>query len=141
MFEGFERWHGEMRSRPTGSLVADRKGVTTTYSLLSAQERGQLFVPVGADVYEGMVIGENPRPQDMDLNVVKAKKQTNMRSAGADHAQHLDAHKELSLEEALEFMVGDECLEVTPNFVRVRKTVLDQHKRGRVKNSSKLAAV
>ena len=141
VFEGFERWHGEMRSRPTGSLVADRKGVTTTYSLLSAQERGQLFVPVGADVYEGMVIGENPRPQDMDLNVVKAKKQTNMRSAGADHAQHLDAHKELSLEEALEFMVGDECLEVTPNFVRVRKTVLDQHKRGRVKNSSKLAAV
>jgi GTP-binding protein len=141
VFEGYERWQGEMRSRPTGSLVSDRRGVTTTYSLLSAQERGQLFVPVGAEVYEGMIVGENPRPQDMDLNVVKAKKQTNMRSAGADHAQHLDAHKQLSLEEALEFMMDDECLEVTPNFVRVRKTILDQNKRGRAKSSKKLAAV
>jgi GTP-binding protein len=88
-----------------------------------------------------MIVGENPRPQDMDLNVVKAKKQTNMRSAGADHAQHLDAHKQLSLEEALEFMMDDECLEVTPNFVRVRKTILDQNKRGRAKSSKKLAAV
>lgn len=139
VFEGYERWHGEMRSRPTGSLIADRQGVTTTYSLLSAQERGQLFVPVGAAVYEGMIVGENPRPQDMDLNVVKAKKQTNMRSAGADHAQHLDMHKELTLEEALEFMMDDECLEVTPNFVRVRKTILDQHKRGRAKGAKKYA--
>ena len=139
VFEGYERWHGEMRSRPTGSLIADRQGVTTTYSLLSAQERGQLFVPVGAAVYEGMIVGENPRPQDMDLNVVKAKKQTNMRSAGADHAQHLDMHKELTLEEALEFMMDDECLEVTPNFVRVRKNILDQHKRGRAKGAKKYA--
>jgi len=139
VFEGYERWQGEMRSRPTGSLVSDRRGVTTTYSLLSAQERGQLFVPVGAEVYEGMIVGENPRPQDMDLNVVKAKKQTNMRSAGADHAQHLDAHKQLSLEEALEFMMDDECLEVTPNHVRVRKTILDQHKRGRAKSNKKHA--
>ena len=139
VFEGYERWHGDMRSRPTGSLVADRRGVTTTYSLLSAQERGQLFVPVGAEVYEGMIVGENPRPQDMDLNVVKAKKQTNMRSAGADHAQHLDMHKELTLEEALEFMMDDECLEVTPNFVRVRKTILDQHKRGSAKGAKKHA--
>jgi GTP-binding protein TypA/BipA len=79
VFEGYERWQGEMRSRPTGSLIADRRGVTTTYSLLSAQERGQLFVPVATEVYEGMIIGSNPRPQDMDLNMVKAKKQTNMR--------------------------------------------------------------
>ena len=95
VFEGYEVWKGEMRSRPTGSLIAERKGVTTTYSLLNAQERGQLFVPVATEVYEGMIIGENPRPQDMDLNVVKAKKQTNMRSAGADQAQHLDTHKEM----------------------------------------------
>ncbi|HIF71344.1 MAG TPA: translational GTPase TypA, partial [Dehalococcoidia bacterium] len=95
VFEGYERWQGEMRSRPTGSLIADRRGVTTTYSLLSAQERGQLFVPVATEVYEGMIVGENPRPQDMDLNMVKAKKQTNMRSAGAEHAQHLDTHKDL----------------------------------------------
>jgi GTP-binding protein len=141
VFEGYERWQGEMRSRPTGSLIADRRGVTTTYSLLSAQERGQLFIPVGTEVYEGMIVGENPRPQDMDLNMVKAKKQTNMRSAGADHAQHLDAHKELSLEQALEFMMDDECLEVTPNFVRVRKNTLDQNKRGREKGAKKLAAV
>ncbi len=141
VFEGYERWQGEMRSRPTGSLIADRRGVTTTYSLLSAQERGQLFVPVATEVYEGMIVGENPRPQDMDLNMVKAKKQTNMRSAGADHAQHLDAHKELTLEQALEFIMDDECLEVTPNFVRVRKTILNQNKRGREKGAKKLAAV
>jgi GTP-binding protein len=141
VFEGYERWQGEMRSRPTGSLIADRRGVTTTYSLLSAQERGQLFVPVATEVYEGMIVGENPRPQDMDLNMVKAKKQTNMRSAGADKAEHLDAHKALTLEQALEFMMDDECLEVTPNHVRVRKNVLDQNKRGREKGAKKLASV
>ena len=139
VFEGYERWYGEMRSRPTGSLVADRRGVTTTYSLLSAQERGQLFVPVATEVYEGMIVGENPRPQDMDMNVVKAKKQTNMRSAGADHAQHLDAEKTMSLEEALEFIMDDECLEVTPNFVRIRKTILSQQQRGRAKGVKKQA--
>ncbi|MCX8278283.1 MAG: translational GTPase TypA [Dehalococcoidia bacterium] len=141
VFEGYERWQGEMRSRPTGSLIADRRGVTTTYSLLSAQERGQLFVPVATEVYEGMIVGENPRPQDMDLNMVKAKKQTNMRSAGADKAEHLDAHKALTLEQALEFMMDDECLEVTPSHVRVRKSILDQNKRGRAKGAKKLAAV
>ena len=139
VFEGYERWQGDMRSRPTGSLIADRRGVTTTYSLLSAQERGQLFVPVATEVYEGMIIGENPRPQDMDLNVVKAKKQTNMRSAGADHVQHLDTHKDLSLEQALEFIMDDECLEVTPNFVRIRKVILSQQLRGRAKGAKKHA--
>ena len=139
VFEGYERWYGDMRSRPTGSLVSDRRGVTTTYSLLSAQERGQLFVPVATEVYEGMIIGENPRPQDMDLNVVKAKKQTNMRSAGADHAQHLDAEKAMSLERALEFIMDDECLEVTPNFVRIRKTILSQQQRSRAKGAKKHA--
>ena len=139
VFEGYERWYGDMRSRPTGSLVSDRRGVTTTYSLLSAQERGQLFVPVATEVYEGMIIGENPRPQDMDLNVVKAKKQTNMGSAGADHAQHLDAEKAMSLEEALEFIMDDECLEVTPSFVRIRKTILSQQQRGRAKGAKKHA--
>ncbi len=139
VFEGYERWQGEMRSRPTGSLISDRRGATTTYSLHSAQERGQLFVPVGAEVYEGMIIGENPRPQDMDLNVVKAKKQTNMRSAGADHTQHLDTFKDLSLEEALEFIMDDECLEVTPSHVRIRKTILSQQMRGRAKGAKKHA--
>jgi GTP-binding protein len=86
-----------------------------------------------------MIVGENPRPQDMDLNMVKAKKQTNMRSAGADHAQHLDAHRRLSLEQALEFIMDDECLEVTPNFVRLRKTVLSQGKRNRARGARKHA--
>ena len=139
VFEGYEKWQGEIRSRPTGSLIADRRGVTTTYSLLSAQERGQLFVPVATEVYEGMIVGENPRPQDMDLNMVKAKKQTNMRSAGADKAEHLDTPKELSLEQALEFIMNDESLEVTPNFVRVRKVILDQGLRGRAKGAKKHA--
>jgi len=139
VFEGYERWQGEMRSRPTGSLIADRRGVTTTYSLLSAQERGQLFVPVATEVYEGMIIGSNPRPQDMDLNMVKAKKQTNMRSAGADKAEHLDTPKQLSLEQALEFIMDDECLEVTPNFVRIRKVILNQGLRGRSKGAKKHA--
>ncbi len=139
VFEGYERWQGEMRSRPTGSLIADRRGQTTTYALLSIQERGQLFVPPATEVYEGMIIGENPRPQDMDLNAVKPKKQTNMRSAGADHAQHLDTHRELSLEQALEFIVDDECLEVTPGHVRIRKTVLSQQLRGRERGTRKHA--
>lgn len=139
VFEGYERWQGEMRSRPTGSLVADRRGVTTTYSLLSAQERGQLFIPVATEVYEGMIVGENPRPQDMDLNMVKAKKQTNMRSAGADHAQHLDTPRQLSLEQALEFIMDDECLEVTPSHVRIRKTILSQQLRGRARGAKKYA--
>mgnify|MGYP001342370581 CR=1 FL=1 len=139
VFEGYERWQGEMRSRPTGSLIADRRGQTTTYALLSIQERGQLFVPPATEVYEGMIIGENPRPQDMDLNAVKSRKQTNMRSAGADHAQHLDRHRELSLEQALEFIVDDECLEVTPSHVRIRKTVLSQQLRGRERGTRKHA--
>jgi GTP-binding protein len=139
VFEGYERWQGEMRSRPTGSLIADRRGQTTTYALLSIQERGQLFVPPATEVYEGMIIGENPRPQDMDLNAVKSRKQTNMRSAGADHAQHLDRHRELSLEQALEFIVDDECLEVTPSHVRIRKTVLGQQLRGRERGTRKHA--
>ena len=139
VFEGYEKWQGEIRSRPTGSLIADRRGVTTTYSLLSAQERGQLFVPVATEVYESMIVGETPRPLDMDLNMVKAKKQTNMRSAGADKAEHLDTPKELSLEQALEFIMNDESLEVTPNFVRVRKVILDQGLRGRAKGAKKHA--
>ncbi len=139
VFEGYERWHGEMRSRPTGSLIADRRGAATTYSLLNIQERGHLFIAPGTEVYEGMIIGENPRPQDMDVNPVKAKKATNMRAAGSDHTQHLDAHKKLSLEQALEFIMDDECLEVTPTSIRVRKMILSQHERGRIKGAKKHA--
>ncbi|MDP6274475.1 MAG: translational GTPase TypA, partial [Dehalococcoidia bacterium] len=114
VFEGYEPWHGELRTRRTGSLVADRTGQTTGYALQSLQDRGQLFVAPGTQVYEGMIVGENPRSQDMDVNPTKPKKQTNMRAAAADATEHLSMHKSLTLEEALEFIMPDECLEVTP---------------------------
>ena len=134
VFEGYEPWKGKIRSRPTRSIVSDRKGATTTYSLLNLQERGQLFVPPATEVYEGMIIGENPRPQDMNVNPVKGKKQTNMRSASADNAQHLDTHKELNLEQALEYIMPDECLEITPKNIRLRKVQLNGHSRSKEKS-------
>ena len=139
VFEGYEPWHGELRTRRTGSLVADRKGQTTGYALQSLQDRGQLFVAPGIQVYEGMVVGENPRAQDMDINPTKPKKQTNMRAAAADATEHLAAHKTLTLEEALEFIMSDECLEVTPNTVRIRKVTLSQLQRGREQGHKKHA--
>ena len=136
VFEGYEPWHGDLRTRPTGSLVADRKGPTTTFALLNLQERGQLFVGPGEDVYEGMIIGENPRSQDIDVNPTKPKKQTNMRAAAADQTEHLAVHRDLTLEQALEHIMADECLEVTPRTVRLRKVVLDRHTRGRQKGKA-----
>ena len=139
VFEGYEPWHGELRTRRTGSLVADRSGQTTGYALQSLQDRGQLFVAPGTQVYEGMIVGENPRSQDMDVNPTKPKKQTNMRAAAADATEHLAMHKSLTLEEALEFIMSDECLEVTPNTVRLRKMTLSQLKRGREQGQKKHA--
>ena len=139
VFEGYEPWHGELRTRRTGSLVADRAGQTTGYALQSLQDRGQLFVAPGTQVYEGMVVGENPRSQDMDINPTKPKKQTNMRAAAADATEHLSAHKTLTLEEALEFIMSDECLEVTPGTVRIRKVTLSQLQRGREQGQKKHA--
>ncbi|MBI1885982.1 MAG: translational GTPase TypA [Chloroflexi bacterium] len=131
VFHGYEPWHGEVRSRPTGSLVADRRGKTTAYALLSLQERGSLFVSPGLDVYEGMVIGESPRSEDMDVNPTREKKQTNMRSSTAEATEKLPPPTTLSLEQALEFIRQDECLEVTPVAVRLRKTELVAHVRAR----------
>jgi len=139
VFEGYEPWHGELRTRRTGSLVADRTGQTTGYALQSLQDRGQLFVAPGTQVYEGMIVGENPRSQDMDVNPTKPKKQTNMRAAAADATEHLSMHKSLTLEEALEFIMPDECLEVTPNTVRIRKVTLSQLQRGREQGQKKHA--
>ena len=137
VFEGYEPWHGELRTRRTGSLVADRPGPTTEYALLSLQDRGQLFVGPGAPVYEGMIVGENPRQGDMNVNPTRPKKQTNMRAAAADQTEHLDAHRSLSLEQALEFITTDECLEVSPASVRLRKVVLSQLQRGRTEGRLK----
>src|SRR5687767_2495821 len=125
VFDRYEPWHGDVRTRPTGSLVADRRGPTTAYALLNLQERGTLFVPPGVEVYEGMIVGENTRGEDMDVNPTKEKKLTNMRSSTSDELVRLIPHKEMSLEQALEFIREDECAEVTPRTVRLRKVILE----------------
>jgi GTP-binding protein len=131
VFQRYEPWHGELRTRPTGSLVADRRGPTTSYALLNLQERGTMFVPPGTEVYEGMIVGENARADDMDVNPTKEKKLTNMRSSTADELVRLIPHKQMSLEQALEFIREDECAEVTPATVRLRKVVLAAGERAR----------
>jgi GTP-binding protein len=131
VFEGYEPWHGELRTRPTGSLIADRRGVTTTFALLNLQERGILGVGPGEDVYEGMIVGENPRAEDMDVNPAKEKKQTNIRQSTAEELVRLIPPHVPSLEQALEFIREDECVEVTPHHVRLRKVILNQQERVR----------
>jgi GTP-binding protein len=131
VFEGYEPWHGELRTRPNGSMVADRRGPTTAYALTNLQERGALFVGPGVEVYEGMIVGENARADDMDVNPTKEKKLTNMRAAASDETVRLVPPLQLSLEQALEFIRDDECVEVTPGTVRLRKVVLDQSDRAR----------
>ena len=130
VFERYEPWAGAIRARTRGSLVADRRGPTTGYSLLALQERGQLFVGPGAEVYEGMVVGENARADDMDVNPTREKKLTNIRSSTAESFEKLIPPRPMSLEQALEYIADDECVEVTPTSVRLRKVVLDQTERG-----------
>jgi GTP-binding protein TypA/BipA len=125
VFDRYEPWHGDLRTRPTGSLVADRRGAVTSYALFNLQERGTMFVGPGTEVYEGMIVGENARSDDMDVNPTKEKKLTNVRSSTADELVRLIPHRQLSLEQALEFCREDECVEVTPGTVRLRKVVLD----------------
>jgi GTP-binding protein len=137
VFDRYEPWHGELRTRPTGSLVADRRGDTTGFALANLQERGTMFVGPGTEVYEGMIVGENARSDDMDVNPTKEKKLTNMRSATGDVLVPLIPHKQLSMEQALEFCREDECVEVTPATVRLRKVVLDAQQRGRTRARAK----
>ena len=131
LFLRFGDWMGDMKGRGTGSLVADRIGESTTYALFNLQERGTLFIRPGTRVFEGMIIGENARAVDLDVNVVKEKKLTNMRASGSDEAMRLVPVKDLSLEEALEFIAGDELVEVTPKSIRLRKRVLKANERPR----------
>jgi GTP-binding protein len=131
VFDRMEPWAGDIRPRRNGSLVADRQGVTTAFSLLNLQERGQLFVGPGVEVYEGMIVGENARQGDMDVNPTKEKKLTNMRSSTAESFEKLIPPRSLSLEQALELIADDECAEVTPTAVRLRKVTLDQAVRAR----------
>jgi len=136
VFDRYEPWHGELRTRPTGSLVADRNGQTTSFALANLQERGTMFVGPGTEVYEGMIVGENARSDDMDVNPTKEKKLTNMRSSTGEVLVPLIPHRELSLEQALEFCREDECVEVTPWAVRMRKVLLqatDRVRAGRKK--------
>ena len=135
MFLRWGDWQGSMRGRSTGSLVGDRMGETTTYALYNLQERGTLFVRPGTRVYEGMIIGENARPVDLDVNAIKEKKLTNMRASTADEALRLVPPKELSLEQALEFIADDELVEVTPATIRLRKRVLLSNQRPKKKES------
>jgi GTP-binding protein len=137
IFDRFEPWLGELRTRASGSLVADRRGLTTNYALLNLQDRGSLFMGPGVDVYEGMIIGENARSEDMDVNPTKERKVTNVRSSTAEELVRLIPPRLLSLEQALEFIREDECVEVTPHSVRLRKVVLDQAERGRTTAQSK----
>jgi GTP-binding protein len=131
VFEGYEPWAGELRTRASGSLVADRTGVATAYAMTNLQERGVLFVEPGTEVYEGMIVGENSREDDMDVNITREKKQTNVRSSTADNFEKLVPPRRLSLEQALEFCREDECVEVTPQATRIRKVVLDAGDRAR----------
>ena len=136
VFEKYEPWHGELRTRPTGSLVADRTGATTGFALANLQDRGTMFVGPGTEVYEGMIVGENSRSDDMDVNPTKEKKLTNMRASTGDVLVPLIPHRQLSLEQALEFCREDECVEVAPQAVRMRKVILagtDRVKAGRRK--------
>jgi GTP-binding protein len=140
VFEGYEPWQGELRTRPSGSLVADRRGLTTQFALLNLQERGVLFNGPGEEVYEGMIVGENARADDMDVNPTKEKKLSNVRQSTAEELVRLIPPTRLSLEQALEFIRTDECVEVTPANVRLRKTVLTQQERMRAARRGRPAA-
>jgi GTP-binding protein len=131
VFERWEPWAGELLTRTTGALVADRGGSTVSYSLMTLQERGRLFVGPGEEVYEGMIIGENSRSEDLDVNPVKEKHLTNMRSSTADVLVRLDVHHKPTLDEALEFVREDEAVEATPGNVRMRKLVLSKVQRNK----------
>ncbi len=129
IFEGYEPWHGDIRARERGSLVADRQGPATTYAMINLQDRATMMVGPGTIVYQGMIVGENSRAGDMDVNICREKKLTNMRASSSDETVKLTPHRVLSLEHALEFIAADECVEVTPKHIRLRKVFLDPHDR------------
>ena len=140
VFEAYEPWVGELKTRQNGSLVADRTGVATSYAMFNLQERGTMFLEPTTEVYEGMVVGENSRVEDMDVNICKEKKLTNVRSAGAEVLERLIPPRRMSHEQALEFCREDECVEVTPDAVRIRKVVLSTSERARTSARAKTAA-
>jgi GTP-binding protein len=138
--EGYEPWLGAIEFRNTGSLVADRAGAVTPYAMINLQERGSFFVEPTSEVYEGQIVGENSRNEDMDVNITKEKKQTNMRAAAADSFENLIPPRKLTLEESLEFAGSDECVEVTPEIVRIRKVELRAQERAKLRGRAKSQA-
>jgi GTP-binding protein TypA/BipA len=131
VFHGYEPWYGDIRTRTNGSMVADRSGPSTGYAIMSLQDRGSLYIGPGIEVYEGMIVGENARADDMDVNITREKKLTNMRSSNSDATEKLIPPRAFSLEQALEMLRQDECLEVTPHSIRLRKVLLNQNDRSR----------
>jgi GTP-binding protein len=131
IFSGWEPWHGPIASRPTGALISDRPGAVTAYAIANLQDRGEMFVEPATGVYEGMIIGENSRNNDLDVNITREKKQTNMRASSADEALRLIPPRLLNLEQAIEFINDDELVEITPKFLRLRKRVLAANMRPR----------
>ena len=129
LFHGYIEWQGEITMRPTGSMIADRSGKTTGYAIFNLQERGEIFIQPGDEIYEGMVVGENAKQVDMTVNIVKEKKLTNMRSSSADEAIRLIPPRLLNLEQAIEFIREDELVEVTPKSIRLRKKILKANQR------------
>ena len=129
LFSGYIEWQGDIAMRPTGSLVADRAGNATTYAIFNMQERGEIFISPQTEVYEGMIIGENARDSDLDVNIVKEKKLTNMRASSSDEAIRLIPPKLLNLEQAIEFIQDDELVEITPKSIRLRKKILKANQR------------
>jgi GTP-binding protein len=141
VFDGYRPWAGEIRARHTGSLVSDRTGTVTPFAMIQLSDRGQFFVEPGDDTYEGQVVGINPRAEDLDVNVTREKKLTNMRQSTSDVMETLARPLELGLEQAMEFCAEDECVEVTPEIVRVRKAELDATTRGRNRSRAKAQKV
>ena len=131
LFDGYMSYQGEIPQRQNGTLISDRAGVTTTYALNGLQERGVLFMGEGVDVYEGMIVGENSRDNDLDVNCVREKKLTNMRASSADDALRLVPYKQLTLEQCIEFIADDEVVEITPKSLRMRKKILQANRRSR----------
>jgi GTP-binding protein len=140
-FKGYEPMAGELPSRSRGSLVAWENGVATTFGLKNAEERGTLFIKPGTKVYEGMVVGEHQRPGDLDVNICKTKHLTNMRNSIRDIEIRLSPPRELSLDEAIEYLADDELLEITPDNIRIRKRIMDTHHRGRQLKRAKKASI
>jgi GTP-binding protein len=130
LFQGYIEWQGEISSRPTGALIADRPGAATSYAIFNLQERGEIFITPGTEVYEGMIVGENARDADLNVNIVREKKLTNMRASTSDDAIRLVPPKLLNLEQAIEFIADDEFVEVTPKSIRLRKKILKANQRG-----------